>query len=88
MKNLLSILLILGGLPAQAADAPLFFALDKGKPILLLGEGGFDVAGVVKALRAAGYTGPIGHQFFSVPGDPRENLTKAIATWKAMTAGL
>lgn len=67
---------------ADALDAP------DAKPIRLLGEGGFDVAGVVKALRAAGYKGPIGHQFYSIPGDTRDNLAKAIAAWKAIAAGL
>jgi sugar phosphate isomerase/epimerase len=67
---------------ADALDVP------KGKPVLVLGEGGFDVAGVVKALRAAGYKGPIGHQFFNVPGEPRENLTKAIKAWNSLTAGM
>ncbi len=67
---------------ADALDVP------KGKSVLVLGEGGFDVAGVVKALRAAGYKGPIGHQFFNVPGEPRENLAKAIAAWKTMNKEL
>jgi sugar phosphate isomerase/epimerase len=67
---------------ADALDVP------AAKPIRLLGEGGFAVAGVVKALRAAGYRGPIGHQFYSIPGDPRENLAKAMAAWKTLVAGL
>lgn len=58
------------------------------KPIRLLGEGGFDVVAVVKALRAAGYKGPIGHQFYSITGDIRGNLAKALAAWKALAAQL
>ena len=52
------------------------------KLIRPLGEGEFDVLGLLKNLKKAGYTGPIGLQCYAVKGDQRENLKRSMATWK------
>ncbi|MBL7646590.1 MAG: TIM barrel protein [Candidatus Hydrogenedentes bacterium] len=48
-----------------------------------LGEGAFDVYGVLKKLKSLGYTGPVGLQCYNVKGDTRGNLEKSMAAWKA-----
>jgi sugar phosphate isomerase/epimerase len=53
-----------------------------------LGDGEYDVAAVLRALRDARYTGPVGVQFYNVPGDPDENLAAARRAWDALTADL
>jgi sugar phosphate isomerase/epimerase len=52
--------------------------------ILPLGEGSYDVAGFLRKLRAAGYTGPIGFQGYGIKDPPREVLAKTMAAWKRM----
>jgi sugar phosphate isomerase/epimerase len=47
-----------------------------------LGEGAFDVYGVLKKLKSLGYTGPVGLQCYNVKGDIRGNLEKSMAAWK------
>jgi sugar phosphate isomerase/epimerase len=47
-----------------------------------LGEGTFDIAGVLRKLVALEYTGPIGLQCYQVPGDTRENLAHNIQQWR------
>jgi sugar phosphate isomerase/epimerase len=54
--------------------------------IKVLGEGTFDVRGFVDRLDQVGYRGPIGLQCFNLKGDPRENLKRSIATWRAWHA--
>ena len=54
----------------------------KGWETLALGEGTYDVLGYLKLLRASGYRGPVGHQFFAVKGEDMDKLTKAITAWK------
>jgi sugar phosphate isomerase/epimerase len=49
---------------------------------LPLGSGTFDTAAFLRLLKAKGYHGPIGHQFYAVKGDDMEKLTKAIHTWQ------
>jgi sugar phosphate isomerase/epimerase len=51
-----------------------------------LGQGTFDVAGVLKLLREIGYNGPIGFQGYGIKGDRRELLTKTMAGWKKLAA--
>lgn len=46
-----------------------------------LGEGDFDVYGVLKTLKTLGYAGPIGLQCYNVQGDTRKNLEKSMAAW-------
>lgn len=59
-----------------------------GGAITRLGEGDFNVAGFLRALNAAGYTGPIGLQCYQVPGDIQNNLEKSYSAWKAMSEKL
>jgi sugar phosphate isomerase/epimerase len=54
------------------------------KYILRLDEGDFDVVTYLNKLFAAGYTGPVGLQCYSVKGDVTENLKADIAAWKKM----
>lgn len=66
-------------------------ATDKASPgwenyIKLLGTGDYDVGVVLKTLAAIRYAGPVGIQFYNVPGTPDENLTATIAAWRAMPA--
>jgi sugar phosphate isomerase/epimerase len=51
---------------------------------LALGDGTFDTTGFLRMVRDAGYNGPIGHQFYNVPGDDREKLERAARAWKAV----
>jgi sugar phosphate isomerase/epimerase len=48
-----------------------------------LGEGAFDVYGVLRKLQSLGYAGPVGLQCYNVKGDTRGNLAKSMATWKS-----
>ena len=50
--------------------------------ILRLDQGDFDVAAYLKKLAAAGYSGPIGLQCYSIKGDPYENLKLSMQAWK------
>lgn len=53
---------------------------------LPLGSGSFDVENFLRQLRGIGYRGPVGHQFYAVPGDDMDKLTRAIHAWKPMKA--
>ncbi len=55
---------------------------DKKRYILPLGQGAFDTAALLAELKRLGYAGPVGHQFYSIPGDIEENLKTAIAAWR------
>ncbi len=55
---------------------------------LPLGSGSFDTGNFLRQLRDTGYRGPVGHQFFAVPGEDREKLAKAIEAWKKIKADL
>jgi sugar phosphate isomerase/epimerase len=55
---------------------------DKKRYILPLGQGGFDTAALLAELKRLGYKGPVGHQFYSIPGDIETNLKDAIAAWR------
>jgi sugar phosphate isomerase/epimerase len=50
-----------------------------------LGQGTYDPVPLLRQLRAAGYTGPIGLQGYGVPGDVRENLTASMAAWRRLS---
>jgi sugar phosphate isomerase/epimerase len=52
-----------------------------------LDKGTFDVGGVLKELRAAGFRGPIGLQCYKIQGEPREVLGRAMGAWRRYTAG-
>ena len=49
---------------------------------LPLGSGSFDTDAFLRLVRGSGYRGPIGHQFYAVPGDDTRKLTLAIESWK------
>jgi sugar phosphate isomerase/epimerase len=49
-----------------------------------LGRGNFDVAGLLRALRELGYTGPIGLQCYGITGDAREHLAQSMTAWRQM----
>lgn len=51
-----------------------------------LGEGSYDVAGFLRKVRAAGYTGPIGFQGYGIKAPAREVLAKTMDAWKRMQA--
>jgi sugar phosphate isomerase/epimerase len=53
-----------------------------------LGRGNFDVCGLLKKLKAAGYRGPIGLQCYAVKGDSAENLKQSIRAWREYCARL
>jgi sugar phosphate isomerase/epimerase len=55
---------------------------------LALGDGSFDTTGFLRMVRDAGYTGPVGHQFYNVPGDDREKLDRASRAWKSIRSNL
>jgi len=57
---------------------------DKKRFILPLGEGAFDMAAFLAELKSIGYKGPVGHQFYGVPGEPEMNLKAAIAAWRTL----
>jgi sugar phosphate isomerase/epimerase len=52
--------------------------------ILPLGDGTFDIKRVMNLLDEIGYTGPVGLQCYNIKGNDRKNLTKSIATWRAL----
>jgi sugar phosphate isomerase/epimerase/HEAT repeat protein len=47
-----------------------------------LGKGAYDVYAFLKALKDAGYAGPIGLQGYAVKGDPARNLRTSMTTWE------
>jgi sugar phosphate isomerase/epimerase len=49
-----------------------------------LGQGDFDVAALLKALREAGFRGPVGFQGYGIGGNARENLRRTITAWKTL----
>ncbi|OQW95400.1 MAG: hypothetical protein BWK77_07545 [Verrucomicrobia bacterium A1] len=57
---------------------------DKKRFILALGEGSFDIAAFLAELKRIGYKGPVGHQFYSIPGEPEVNLKKAMEAWRKL----
>jgi sugar phosphate isomerase/epimerase len=54
--------------------------------IKVLGEGRFDVGGLLNQLNAAGYRGPIGLQCFNLKGQPEDNLRRSMAAWRRLEA--
>jgi len=54
--------------------------------IQVLGEGTFDVAVVLKALRKLDYRGPIGIIAYGIKGDRRDILSRSIQAWKKLSA--
>lgn len=55
---------------------------------LPLGDGSFDTTGFLRMVRDSGYNGPVGHQFYNVPGDDRVKLERAARAWKSIKSTL
>jgi sugar phosphate isomerase/epimerase len=77
----------MGSLKAFGPDATLVSIngvdpVDKKRTILPLGEGSFDMAAFLAELKRIGYKGPVGHQFYNIPGDIETNLKAAMAAWR------
>lgn len=53
-----------------------------------LGKGGFDNYSLLKAVKEAGYDGPIGLQTYGVPGPPEEHLGQSMQAWRTMARRL
>lgn len=53
-----------------------------------LDEGTFDQVALLRALRDAGYKGPVGLQCFAIAIDPKENLTRSMQAWQKHLAAL
>lgn len=53
-----------------------------------LGRGDFEVYPLLQKLQQIGYTGPIGLQCFSIPGDPAAILAESMKAWQALRARL
>ncbi|HXQ81957.1 MAG TPA: TIM barrel protein [Opitutaceae bacterium] len=51
-----------------------------------LGDGDYDVAGVLRTLADVDYLGPVGIQFYGLKGDQRETLESTMHAWRALTA--
>lgn len=49
-----------------------------------LGEGTFDVAGLLRTLDEVGYDGPVALQSYGIGGDPRENLAASMRAWRKL----
>jgi sugar phosphate isomerase/epimerase len=55
-----------------------------GRLIQTLDKGSFDVAALLRQLREAGYSGPIGLQGYGIGGDRRQNLAGSMAAWRKL----
>ncbi len=60
----------------------------KGRWIVPLDTGDFDMPGFLKALKDLGYAGPIGLQCYGIPGDARDQLSRSMAAWRKLKAQL
>ena len=60
--------------------------LDWNQLIQPLDTGTYDVAGLLKSLRALGYTGPIGFQGYGIKGDSRDILRRTMDSWRRIDA--
>ena len=58
----------------------------KGKWIVPLDEGNFDMLGLLRTLREVGYKGPVGLQCYGIGGDARKHLARSIAAWRKLNA--
>lgn len=53
--------------------------------IQTLDRGSFDMAGFLKTLADAGYTGPVGLQAYGIGGDARDNLKRSVEAWEKLS---
>ena len=51
-----------------------------------LGQGTYEVLPLLRWLRQANYTGPIGLQHYGIPGDAAENLKHSLEAWRKLSA--
>ena len=72
------------GLAINGADAGDTKKLDGNKLIQPLGQGSYDVAGLLKMLKEVGYKGSVGFQGFAIKGDARDILTQTMQGWRRM----
>ena len=55
------------------------------RAIMTLDRGSYDVGVVLRALRQAGFRGPIGLQCYNLAGDPRDTLPGSMAAWRKLS---
>ncbi|MCX5670013.1 MAG: TIM barrel protein [Planctomycetota bacterium] len=60
----------------------------KGKWIVPLDEGSFDMLGLLRTLREVGYKGPVGLQCYGIGGDARDHLARSMAAWRQLNERL
>ncbi len=53
-----------------------------------LGQGDFDVKGVLKILKEIGYKGPVGLQCYGIRGGPLDHLPKSMEAWHKLNEDL
>ncbi len=68
----------------NGADAGDTRNMDWNRLIQPLGQGTYDVAGLMQTLVGLGYRGPVGFQGYGIPGDSREILRQTISGWRAI----
>jgi sugar phosphate isomerase/epimerase len=68
----------------NGADSGNTKAMSWDRLIQPLGDGSYNNSKLLKILDEIGYTGPIGLQCYSVPGDDRANLRKSITAWREL----
>lgn len=56
--------------------------------IQTLDRGTYDLAALLKKVRAVGFKGPIGLQCFSLKGEPKELLTGSMGAWRKLAPAL
>jgi len=66
----------------HGADGSQAIHAGTGNWIQPLGSGSFDVYGLLQALHAWGYRGPVGLQCYGIEGDAKVHLEKSMATWR------
>jgi sugar phosphate isomerase/epimerase len=69
----------------NGADSGDTRAMNWDRLIQPLGQGTYDVAGLLRSLRELGYDGPIGFQGYGIPGDSRELLERTMKAWQRLT---
>ena len=72
----------------NGADTGVDIRAGKGNWIQPLGQGSFDVYGLLKMLRDIGYQGPVGVQCYGITGDAKTHLSQSITAWKSYMARL
>ena len=91
-KNLRSVLELakphLMAVSINGADRAAEVRSGKGRMILPLDQGAFDVPGLLKMLKEMGFRGPVGLQCYGLGGDARDHLARSITAWKKMQKDL